>query len=157
MRFFNGHALIAAVFRELDPAFRQTLLLKLRASSPILARFVERSYFIFDDIVRLDSRSIDFVLRHFSEQEWMNAWKLASEEVREVLLGAMSERRREDFLSQQVKQKKVPRRQVVLLQGRMARDIQALLETGKIAMKSKGLIERQRLRKKAKRPAKGGK
>src|SRR5258708_19836890 len=65
---------------------------KLEESNPTLAEEVKRLMFVFDDLVALDNRTIQQILREVDAKDLALALKGAKEEVKEHLLKNMSSR-----------------------------------------------------------------
>lgn len=134
---FNGPALLAGMFRELDPHFRKQLYRKLEKHSPLLVAFLQKTEFLFQDLVRLENRSIQALLVRISEQQWCIAWKLGDETLRRRLLDNMSEGRRRAFLEALENQAKVPKALVHQVQTTIANKAREMLLRGELRLKSR--------------------
>ena len=108
----HGYAKLVAMFKVLDSRSYKNLLSKLSLASPLLARLVEWSDFTWWDLERLDDRSIQKVLSVIPERDWLIAWKLATPDVKAILLSNMSAKRQEDFLKAFSEMPKMPKSQV---------------------------------------------
>lgn len=62
-----------------------------------LANQIEKGMFGFNDICNLDSRYIQKILKETSTVDFAAALKTASEEVKQIIYGNMSERAAKDF------------------------------------------------------------
>jgi len=142
LKNFNGYAFFVAVMRELDPPFRTKILDQLKEKSPLLVRLYDEFEFIYNDLMRLDKKSAQIVLREIPEQDWLSAWKLTNEPLKTYLLKCMSDRKRTDFEEAFAifNKTKLPRPQVVAKQAHIARKIKTMLSQGKISMKSKRFV-----------------
>jgi flagellar motor switch protein FliG len=156
-RHFNGPAILAAMFRELDPIFRKELFAKLEQVSPIIARTVERLEFVYSDLLRLEDQSLQLILRLFPEKDWLLAWKMTAEPLRERLLANMSKNKRDDFLREAARQRRVPKTHVVRLQMAIARKAHELLAAGKLRLKSRRILDEMRQKHAAKKKSKAPK
>ena len=136
-RYFHGTALLVAILREAPAPWRAEWLAKIRVLSPILARLYEEFDFIYRDIARIDARGAQLCLRLISEKDLLVAWKLTGDDVKEVLLRNMSDRRREEFLTAFKAQGRVPRRQVFQVQRTIARQVRQWLMEGKAGLASR--------------------
>lgn len=58
----NGLAQFIQMMRSVDPQFRAKLFADLQAKAPHLVTLAELSLFMFEDIVRLDDRSMQAAL-----------------------------------------------------------------------------------------------
>lgn len=137
MRRFNGLALLVAMFREMEPQIRREFQAKLSSKDPILGGLIDRCEFLYQDIYLLDDVSVQKILKVFKEEEWLLAWKLSNEKIRELLLANMSKVKRRHFLSDVDKAPKVPRIKVIKLQLHMANRIHNMLSQGELSMKAR--------------------
>jgi flagellar motor switch protein FliG len=134
---FNGPAILAAMMREVDPKFRKALYEKLGKISPILLKVVEQFEFVFSDLILLEDKSLQLLLTKFPDTDWLIAWKLCDEKLKDRLLENMSPRKKEDFLHQAQQQPRLLKQQVVRTQMTIAKAAKALLADGKLRMHSK--------------------
>ena len=70
----------------------KNVLDRLDAQDPEVAEHVRNQMFVFEDLQKLTDREIQVVLREVEQKDIVIALKAASEEVKEKLLGNMSER-----------------------------------------------------------------
>ena len=136
-RQFNGPAILAAMFRELDPPFRKKLYEKLCQISPIIARTVEQLEFVYSDIIRLEDQSLQLLLRSVSEKDWLMAFRLTGEDLKARLLANMSANKRDDFSSQLHKLGKQKKTAVVRVQMQIAKQAREMLIAGKLRLRSR--------------------
>ncbi|MEZ4742482.1 MAG: FliG C-terminal domain-containing protein [Bdellovibrionota bacterium] len=140
LRTFNGPAILISMLRELDPVTRQRMTKKLASASPIFAKLYEHCEFLYADIFRLDDKSIQNLLTSFSEKEWIIAWKLSSEKVRQKLLTNMSERRQKEFMQSLKAFPKTHKKQVIKVQIKIAKKCLDCLRSGHYKLHSKRLL-----------------
>lgn len=88
----GGPAAVAAILNLLSPALGKIILDGLVAADSALADQVRNLMFIFEDLVGLDNHSLQRLLREVDSRELSVALKRASNEVRNKLMGAMSQR-----------------------------------------------------------------
>jgi flagellar motor switch protein FliG len=129
--------LLVAILREAPPAWRVRWLEGIRKIAPAYARLCEEYDFIYRDLSRLDDRGAQLAWRVIAESEWLLAWKLTDDDVKETMLRNLSARKREDFLKAFAAQPKVPRRQVIQVQRLIAQRVRALVMQGKAGLKSR--------------------
>jgi len=65
---------------------------KLAADNPELAEEIRRKMFVFEDILKLDDRSVQLVLREVDTKDLAVALKGASDELKEKIFRNMSKR-----------------------------------------------------------------
>jgi len=138
----NGLAQFVATVREMDPKFRKELLAKLSEKAPHLVRLSELTHFIFDDIQRLEKKSIQKVLSVVDERQLLLAWKLAGDQTKEALLKCMSERRKKAFEQELATQPKALKANVYKAQQAIANQVRVMLEKGELSMSSKRMKAR---------------
>lgn len=88
----GGPAAVAAVLNLSSSALEKELLDGLGQKDPELVDEIKSLMFIFEDIIRLDDRSVQKVVQEADVRELARALKGASEELKEKFLGCMSQR-----------------------------------------------------------------
>jgi flagellar motor switch protein FliG len=92
MKQAGGPASLVKLLKTVDRAAERSILETLDRLDPKLAEEVRKQMFVFENIVQLDDRSIQRVLRDVDTKDLSIALKGASEEVRRRILKNMSER-----------------------------------------------------------------
>lgn len=82
----------AAVLNVMDKTHRQNILNKLDERTPELVRAIRMKMFTFDDLVTLDNRSLQKILREVDSSTLAVALSAANENLRNALLGSISKR-----------------------------------------------------------------
>lgn len=82
----------AAVLNVMDKAHRQNILNKLDERTPELVRSIRMKMFTFDDLVTLDTRSLQKILREVDPSTLAIALSAANENLRGAMLGSISKR-----------------------------------------------------------------
>ena len=132
---FNGPALIVGMFRELDPGFRRQLYKNLQEADPLLAKLVDETEFLFQDLIRLDDPSLQALLTQVPEKDWLVAWKLAPEPVKKRLLENMSTDHQIEFVRQFKDLPRMHKAQVYRVQMHISRQALAGILAGKLHMR----------------------
>ncbi len=94
--------------------------------------------FVFEDILDLDDSTIQTVLRTIDAQDLAVAIKGSSEEIKELLLGNISARARENILSDIEYLRNVRMRDVERAQQKIVDSIRSLEESGEIVISRGG-------------------
>jgi len=89
---FGGVPVIAELINNLDKRTMTSLMTRLEDKDPILAVEIKQHIFSFTDLIKIDQRGLQQVLRDVPNQTLLLALKNAPEELREKLYEAMSER-----------------------------------------------------------------
>lgn len=80
------------ILNSVDRGTEKYIMEELDAMDAELGEEIRKRMFVFEDIVSLDSRSIQRVIREIDNSQWALALKGASEEVKEVIFTNMSKR-----------------------------------------------------------------
>ncbi len=82
----------AEIMNNIDRQTEKTIMERLSQESPELAEEIRRRMFVFEDILKLDDRSVQLVLREVDTRDLALALKGASDEVKEKIFKNMSKR-----------------------------------------------------------------
>lgn len=93
----GGIEALVDVLNGVDRATEKTILDALMEEDPELAEEVKKRMFVFEDIVILDNRSIQRVLRDVETEDLKLAMKASGTEVKELLFKNMSQRMAESL------------------------------------------------------------
>jgi flagellar motor switch protein FliG len=88
----GGVRSLAEVLNRADRSTEKAIMERLEEVNPELAEEVKRLMFVFDDLVALDNRTIQQILREVDAKDLALALKGAKEEVKEHILKNMSSR-----------------------------------------------------------------
>ncbi len=88
----GGVQSIVSILNTVDRGTEKRIIEELERQDPELTDEIKRRMFVFEDIVTLDSRSIQRFVREIDNSQWAIALKGASDEVQEVLFANMSKR-----------------------------------------------------------------
>lgn len=82
----------AEIINNIDRATEKSIMEKLGYETPELAEEIRRRLFVFEDLLKLDDRSVQLVLREVDTRDLAVALKGASEELKEKIFNNMSKR-----------------------------------------------------------------
>ncbi len=88
----GGPAAVAAVLNLVAPSLEKIILDGVTQRDAALSEQIKNLMFVFEDLVSLDTRSLTRLLREVDSKELALALKQASNEVRNQIMGAMSQR-----------------------------------------------------------------
>lgn len=94
----SGVPTLVGILNNSERAEEQQILSLLEENEPELAEEVRNQLFVFDDIVKLDDRTLQLVLRHVVPKDLALALKTASEEARSRFMANLSERAGQDLV-----------------------------------------------------------
>ncbi len=92
MSAVGGLDTAAEIMNSLDRSTEKTIMERLTYDSPELAEEIRRRMFVFEDILKIDDRAVQLVLREVNMQDLAVALKGASEELKQKILNNMSKR-----------------------------------------------------------------
>ena len=88
----GGMESVAEILNVSDRATERTLLEELSQEDPELVEEIRRLMFVFEDISKLGDKEIQAILKNVETSQWAMALKGVSEELKEKILGNMSQR-----------------------------------------------------------------
>ena len=130
----GGIPAVVEVLNEVDRSTERTILDALEVQDPELADEIKKRMFIFEDIVILDNRAIQRVIREVDNEDLRLALKVASDEVKEVVFNNMSQRMADTFKEEMEYMGPVRLRDVEEAQTRIVGVIRRLEEIGEIVI-----------------------
>ncbi|RID87170.1 flagellar motor switch protein FliG [Peribacillus asahii] len=130
----GGVEAVVDVLNGVDRATERTILDALEIQDPELAEEIKKRMFVFEDIVTLDGRAIQRVIRESDNEDLKLALKVASEEVKEIVFRNMSKRMVETFQEEMEYMGPVRLRDVEEAQSRIVAVIRRLEEAGEVVI-----------------------
>lgn len=128
----GGIESIVQILNGVDRGTERTILDALEIQDPELAEEIKKRMFVFEDIVSIDNRSIQRIIRDIENADLQLALKVASEEVRDVIFKNMSKRMADTFKEEMEFMGPVRLRDVEEAQTRIVSIIRRLEENGEI-------------------------
>jgi len=130
----GGVDAIVEVLNRVDRTTERTIIENLEVQDPELAEEIKRRMFVFEDIVLLDDRSLQLVLREIESKDLALALKASSSEVGEKIYKNMS-KRAADMLREEIQYMGPVRiRDVEDAQQKIVNVIRRLEESGEIVV-----------------------
>jgi len=126
------------IINRADRTTERLILEALEARSPEIAEEIRRRMFMFEDIVNLDDRSVQLVLRQVEPSDLATALKGVGEAVRDKVTGNLSERGRENLLEEIDLMGPVKVKMVEEAQTKIVAVIRALEDSGQIEIQRGG-------------------
>lgn len=130
----GGIEAVVEVLNGVDRSTERTILDALEIQDPELAEEIKKRMFVFEDIVTLDNRAIQRVIRDCENEDLLLALKVSSEEVKEIVFKNMSQRMVETFKDEMEFMGPVRLRDVEEAQTRIVSVIRRLEEAGEIVI-----------------------
>ncbi|MDA8391755.1 MAG: flagellar motor switch protein FliG [Actinomycetota bacterium] len=130
----GGVASLVEILNRADRGTEKSILAELDQRNPELAEQIRNQLFVFDDVVSLDDRTLQKVLRHVVPGELAVGLKSAEEEVRTKFLRNLSERAAADVLEEMEVLGPVRLSQVESAQAAIVRVVRELDAKGEIIL-----------------------
>src|SRR5690625_74575 len=130
----GGVQSVVDVLNEVDRSTERTILDSLEIQQPELAEEIKKRMFIFDDIVILDNRAIQRIIREVEDEDLKLSLRVASDEVKDVIFKNMSTRMADTFKEEMEYMGPVRLRDVEEAQTRIVSTIRRLDEIGEIVI-----------------------
>ncbi|PWI58186.1 flagellar motor switch protein FliG [Sulfoacidibacillus thermotolerans] len=134
----GGLDAIVQIINGVDRATEKSILEQLEESDPELAEEIKKRMFVFEDIVFLDNRAIQRVIRDVEQSDLQLALRTASEDVQEAIYRNMSKRMVETFKQDMEFAGPVRLRDVEDAQQRIVAQIRQLEDMGEIVISRGG-------------------
>ncbi len=137
----DGVKELAQLLNQVDNATERTILGELEAMDPALAERVRALMFLFEDLITVDDRSLQELLRAIDTQVLAVAMKGTSPELREVINRSLSARARSSLEEEMDLMGPVRIREVEEAQNEVVRTVQRMEKEGVITVSRGGQEE----------------
>jgi flagellar motor switch protein FliG len=123
---------LVEIINRSDRATEKLILEGLEGRSPELAEEIRRRMFMFEDVVMLEDKAVQLVLRQVETADLALALKGVGDDVRDKVVANLSERARENLAEEIDLLGQVRMRQVEEAQAKVVKVIRSLEESGQI-------------------------
>jgi flagellar motor switch protein FliG len=130
----DGRQALAEILRHVNPSAEREILSQIESIDPDLGEDIRERLFTMDSVLSVYDRDLQEVLRDYADDELALILRGKPEEVKQKILGNVSERRRELIREDMEIQGSVKKSDVERATKDFLRYIQLLLEEGKIVM-----------------------
>ncbi|GIN83703.1 flagellar motor switch protein FliG [Heyndrickxia sporothermodurans] len=128
----GGIESVVEVLNGVDRSTEKTILDALEIQDPELAEEIKKRMFVFEDIVTLDNRSIQRVIRDCENEDLLLSLKVSSDEVKDIVYRNMSTRMVETFKEEMEYMGPIRLKDVEEAQSRIVSIIRRLEDAGEI-------------------------
>ena len=137
-RKIGGIKTVAEILNQLDRATEDLIIKNIEEKDQILADEIRKLMFTFDDLVNIDAKGIQMILKEITTDDLALALKMASDELKVKIYGNMSQRAVQ-ILKEEMESKGAVRvSDVEKAQMNIVRVARRLEEEGKIVVGGKG-------------------
>lgn len=137
----GGVRAVAEILNRMDRSTEKVVMEKLEEETPDLADDIKRLMFVFDDIMLVDDRAIQKVLRDIDQKDMVLALKGASESARQKILKNLSSRAKQMVLEEMEVMGPTRLKMTEEAQQKIVNVIRRLEETGEITVARGGEAE----------------
>ncbi|WP_054706773.1 flagellar motor switch protein FliG [Bacillus sp. JCM 19041] len=130
----GGIEAVVEMLNGVDRSTERIILDGLYIQDPELADEIKKRMFVFEDIITLEKRAIQRVIRDVDNDDLQLALKIASEDVKEMVFENMSQRMAETFKDEMEYLGPVRLRDVEEAQSRIVAIIRGLEEAGEVVI-----------------------
>jgi flagellar motor switch protein FliG len=123
---------VAEILTVSDRTFEQALMERLGRESPEMVEQIRKLMFLFDDLVKLEDKEIQLLLRHIDNGQWALALKSASEPLQEKIFSNMSADASQTLKEEMSFMTKVRRADVEASQQRIMETVRSLEASGEL-------------------------
>ena len=134
----GGVEMVAEMLNTADRATEKHVLESMEESDPELAEQIRRLMFVFEDLVMLDDRGLQKVLRSIDNEDLCLALKTASDELKEKIFSNMTERAAATIKEDMEYMGPVRLSQVEEAQQKIMDVVRALEDAGEIVIAGRG-------------------
>ena len=134
----GGVSRLAEILNQIDGGSAEQIIDDIEENDPDLADQIKQMMFVFDDIVLVDDKGLQKVLRSVESQELAIALKASSEEVKQKIFKNMSERAAEILKEEMDVSGAVRMKDVTDAQQKITRIIQEMERKGDLIISGRG-------------------
>ena len=92
VRQVGGLEKVAEILNRVEHSIQQSILEKIEKTNPDLASEIKKKMFVFDDLVNIEDRGMQMLLKHIKIEDLLLALKTASDALKDKIFKNVSER-----------------------------------------------------------------
>ncbi len=138
MSSLGGTKSMAGVLNKCTTAEAKMILESIETKDPNLAQEIKRLMFLFEDLIFVDDKGIQRILREVDKKDLAMALKVADDKLRDKIFGNMSERARELLQEELQFMGPVRLKEVETAQTRIVEIVKQLEDSGEIVVAGRG-------------------
>jgi flagellar motor switch protein FliG len=138
MSSMGGTKSVAAILNKCTTANAKVILEKIEEKDPALAGEIKRLMFLFEDLLFVDDKGIQRILREVDKKDLAMALKVSDDKLKEKIMGNMSERA-QDLLKEELQYMGPVRlKEVEAAQTRIVEVVKQLEDSGEVLVAGRG-------------------
>ena len=134
----SGVPQLAEILNMIDGTVTEEIIEEIEENDPELAEEIRQNMFVFDDIVLVDDRGLQKVLRSVESQELAIALKASTDEVKEKIFRNMSQRAAEILKEEMEVTGAVKIKDVTDAQQKITKIVQDMERKGELVISGRG-------------------
>lgn len=134
----GGVGRLAELLNHIDGSTVEQIIDEIEENDPDLAEEIKQMMFVFEDLVLVDDKGLQKVLRNVESQELAVALKAASEEVKQKIFRNMSQRAGEILKEEMEVTGAVRMKDVTTAQQKITRIVQEMERKGELIISGRG-------------------
>ena len=134
----KGIQLVANILNQVDQSSEQAIMTSIMENHADLAEKIRALMFVFDDLMGLDNRSVQELMKDVNKEELMLALRASKEEIKEKFFSNMSERAAQLLKEDMEAKGPVKISEVEKAQQMILKTAKRLADAGKISLGGKG-------------------
>lgn len=134
----GGVPRLAEILNMIDGTSAEQIIEEIEENDPDLAEEIRQNMFVFDDLILVDDRGLQKVLRSVESQELAVALKAATDEVKEKIFRNMSERAAEILKEEMEVSGAVRIKDVTDAQQKITKVVQDMERKGELVISGRG-------------------
>jgi len=137
----GGPKALAQILNRASISLSKDILDKIESADPTVAGEIQRLMFLFDDLINVQDKDLQKILREIDRKDLVLALKTADEKLRNKIFANMSERA-SDLLKEELQYMgMVKLKEVEAAQARIIEIVKTLEENGEISLNLRGSME----------------
>ncbi|MBI4715148.1 MAG: flagellar motor switch protein FliG [Nitrospirae bacterium] len=137
----GGPEVVAQVLNMMDHSNESLIMAKIEQASPELAEKIRQKMFIFEDLVTIDDRGVQELLKEINKEDLVLAMKAAGEDLKAKIFKNMSERAAQNLRDDLEAKGPVRLSEVEKSQQTILKTAKRLEEEGRLILGGKGAEE----------------
>ncbi|NIM06546.1 MAG: flagellar motor switch protein FliG [Armatimonadetes bacterium] len=130
----GGKPVLIEILKNADRSTERTVLNALSEQDPELAEFLREKLFVFEDLVKLEGKHLQLLIREVENEDLRVALRGAGDDLKEAIFQNMSEGAREALKEELETGQPVRLREVEAAQRKIAGVLRSMAEAGTIIM-----------------------
>ncbi len=141
MREIGGTKSLATILNRTSVSLSKDILEQIEGKNAEVAAEIKRLMFIFDDVIHIEDKDVQKILRNVDRKDLALALKIADQKLQEKMFKNMSERAA-DLLKEELQYMgMVKLKEVEQAQARIIDVVKTMEDTGEISLNVRGMLE----------------